>query len=72
MYMDDYKRWLAADLEDPALTDELGGLPSKWSTDTCHPNLECYRTVMEPMVCDAVNKVLKTPKKKLHTAMPVE
>lgn len=23
MYMDDYKRWLAADLEDPALTDEL-------------------------------------------------
>ncbi len=23
MYMDDYKRWLSADLEDPALTDEL-------------------------------------------------
>ena len=23
MYMDDYKRWLAADLEDPALTEEL-------------------------------------------------
>ena len=23
MYMDDYKRWLAADLEDPALTQEL-------------------------------------------------
>ena len=23
MYMDDYKRWLAADLEDPALTREL-------------------------------------------------
>ena len=23
MYMDDYKRWLAADLEDPALTAEL-------------------------------------------------
>ena len=56
----------------PALTDEKGGLPEKWSKDTCHPNLECYRTVMEPMVCDAVNKVLKTPKKKLHTAMPVE
>ena len=56
----------------PALADEKGGLPEKWSKDTCHPNLECYRTVMEPMVCDAVNKVLKTPKKKLHTAMPVE
>ena len=56
----------------PALTDEKGGIPAKWSNDTCHPNLECYRTVMEPMVCDAVNKVLKTPKKKLHTAMPVE
>ena len=23
MYIDDYKRWLAADLEDPALTEEL-------------------------------------------------
>ena len=23
MYMDDYKRWLAADLEDPALTEDL-------------------------------------------------
>ena len=23
MYIDDYKRWLIADLEDPALTDEL-------------------------------------------------
>ena len=23
MYMDDYKRWLAADLEDPALSEEL-------------------------------------------------
>jgi phosphoglucomutase len=23
MYMDDYKRWLEADLEDPALTAEL-------------------------------------------------
>ena len=56
----------------PALTDDKGGLPEKWSKDTCHPNLECYRTVMEPMVCEAVNKVLKTPKKKLHTAMPVE
>lgn len=56
----------------PALTDEKGGLPEKWSRDTCHPNLECYRTVMEPMVCEAIDKVLKTPKKKLHTAMSVE
>ena len=23
MYIDDYKRWLSADLEDPTLTDEL-------------------------------------------------
>ena len=56
----------------PALTDEKGGLPTKWSHDTCHPNLECYRTIMEPMVCEAIDKVLKTPKKKLHTPMPVK
>ena len=56
----------------PALTDDKGGLPEKWSRDTCHPNLECYRTVMEPMVCEAIDKVLKTPKKKLHKPMPVK
>ena len=56
----------------PALTDEKGGLPAKWSHDTCHPNLECYRTVMEPMVCDAINKVLKVSKKSLKTPMPVK
>ena len=54
----------------PALTDEKGGIPAKWSNDTCHPNLECYRTVMEPMVCEAIDKALKTPKKKLHKAIP--
>ena len=54
----------------PALTDEKGGIPAKWSNDTCHPNLECYRTVMEPMVCEAIDKVLKTPKKKAHKAIP--
>ena len=54
----------------PALTDEKGGIPEKWSDDTCHPNLECYRTIMEPMVCEAIDKVLKTPKKKLHKAIP--
>ena len=43
----------------PALTDEKGGLPPKWSGDTCHPNLVCYRTVMEPMVCFALAKWLK-------------
>ena len=43
----------------PALTDDKGGLPEKWSDDTCHPNLTCYREVMEPMVCDAIDKVLK-------------
>ena len=56
----------------PALTDEKGGIPEKWSNDTCHPNLECYRTIMEPMVCEAIDKVLKTPKKKLHKPMPVK
>ena len=56
----------------PALTDEKGGIPAKWSNDTCHPNLECYRTVMEPMVCEAIDKVLKTPKKKLHKAIPLK
>lgn len=56
----------------PALTDDKGGLPAKWSHDTCHPNLECYRTVMEPMVCDAINKVLKVSKKSLKTPMPVK
>ena len=29
MYMDDYKRWLAADLEDPALTQELQAIEGK-------------------------------------------
>ena len=53
----------------PALTDEKGGIPPKWSNDTCHPNLECYRTVMEPMVCEALNKVLKTKKGKEFTPM---
>ena len=50
----------------PALTDEKGGLPEKWSNDTCHPNLECYRTIMEPMVCDAIDKVLKRKPGKRH------
>lgn len=46
----------------PALTDEKGGLPAKWSHDTCHPNLICYRQIMEPMVCEAIGKVLKYKK----------
>ncbi len=36
------------------LVGEDGGIPPRWSEDTCHPNAECYRTVMEPMVLDAV------------------
>ena len=52
----------------PALTDEKGGLPPKWSGDTCHPNLVCYRTVMEPMVCDAVAKVLKKKRSAMFVA----
>lgn len=50
-----------------ALTTAEGGLPEKWSKDGCHVNLECYRTVMEPIVCDAINKVLKSKKSQLHT-----
>ena len=45
-----------------ALTDEEGGLPLKWAKDGVHPNKECYITVMEPMVLEAINKVLKTKK----------
>ena len=45
-----------------ALTTAEGGLPEKWSKDGCHVNLECYRTIMEPLVCDAINKVLKIKK----------
>ena len=52
----------------PALTDEKGGLPPKWSGDACHPNLVCYRTVMEPMVCDAVAKVLKKKRSAMFVA----
>ena len=56
----------------PALTDEKGGLPPKWSNDTCHPNLECYRTVMEPMVSEALNTVLKLKKDKKIVPIPVK
>ena len=45
-----------------ALTEADGGLPLKWAKDGVHPNLECYVTVMEPMVLKAVNKVIKTKK----------
>ena len=45
-----------------ALTEADGGMPLKWAKDGVHPNLECYVTVMEPMVLKAVNKVLKTKK----------
>lgn len=55
-----------------SLADEVLGLPKKWSNDTCHPNLECYRTVMEPMVCEALNKVLKPSKKKQYKPIPYE
>lgn len=45
-----------------ALTTEDGAMPEKWSKDGCHVNQACYREVMEPLVCDAVNKVLKLKK----------
>lgn len=45
-----------------ALVDERGGIPQKWTTDECHLTLLAYRQVLEPMVCEAINKVLKTRK----------
>lgn len=45
-----------------SLATAEGAMPEKWSKDGCHVNLECYRTVMEPMVCEAINKVLKFKK----------
>ncbi|MDE6861641.1 MAG: acylhydrolase [Alistipes sp.] len=44
------------------LADDGGGIPEKWSHDTCHPNAECYRTVMEPLALNAVNAVLNDKK----------
>lgn len=52
-----------------ALTTDEGGLPEKWTKDGCHINLECYREVMEPLVCEAVNRVLKLKKKTEHQPM---
>ena len=45
-----------------ALVDERGGIPQKWTTDECHLTLLAYREVLEPMVCKAINQVLKTRK----------
>lgn len=52
-----------------ALTTEEGGLPEKWTFDGCHLNLECYRAINEPMVCEAIDKVLKVKKKHRHQPM---
>lgn len=52
-----------------ALTTETGGLPEKWTFDGCHLNLECYRTINEPMVCEAIDKVLKVKKNHRHQPM---
>ncbi len=54
-----------------ALAEEDGCMPLKWAEDTVHPNLECYITIMEPMVLEAVNKVLKT-KKTYISPLPTE
>ena len=45
-----------------ALVQEDGGIPEKYAEDGVHPNMTCFTTVMEPMVLEAVNKVLKTKK----------
>jgi lysophospholipase L1-like esterase len=55
-----------------ALTEADGGMPLKWAKDGVHPNLECYVTVMEPMVLKAVNKVLKTKKTYISPLPAVE
>lgn len=52
-----------------ALTNEEGGLPEKWTFDGCHLNLECYRTINEPMVCEAIDEVLKVKKNHRHQPM---
>jgi hypothetical protein len=52
-----------------ALTTDEGGLPDKWTFDGCHLNLECYRTINEPMVCEAIDKVLKVKKNHGHQPM---
>ncbi len=52
-----------------ALTTEDGSLPEKWTFDGCHLNLECYRTINEPMVCEAIDKVLKVKKNHRHQPM---
>ncbi len=52
-----------------ALTTEEGGLPEKWTFDGCHLNLECYRAINEPMVCEAIDKVLKVKKNHRHQPM---
>lgn len=43
-----------------ALADERGGMPRKWCADEVHPNMRCYAEVFEPMVLEAVNRVLRT------------
>ena len=52
-----------------ALTTDEGGLPEKWTFDGCHLNLECYRAINEPMVCEAIDKVLKVKKNHRHQPM---
>ena len=52
-----------------ALTTDEGGLPEKWTFDGCHLNLECYRAINEPMVCEAIDKVLKVKKNHCHQPM---
>lgn len=52
-----------------ALTTDEGGLPEKWTFDGCHLNLECYRAINEPMVCEAIDKVLKVKKNLRHQPM---
>lgn len=56
----------------PALVAEDGSLPEKWSRDNCHPSLECYRNVMEPMVCDCLNALLKPRKSERFHAIEGE
>ena len=33
MYLDDYKRWMDTELEDPALTEELQACAACWEQD---------------------------------------
>ena len=55
-----------------ALVDERGGITPKWTTDECHFTMLGYREVLEPMVCEAINKVIKSRRERFIAPLPEE